>query len=528
MNGLICLICLATAPFAFADPIKVWVVFRDKGPGLPASGRNYEDAPLYIPYLEGLRELGFTPAVPLRWQNRISGYIAPQDISRLRQATGVQSVEKMRRRKPMVRQPLPETPESGPALPGPTAKAAAHASDTVFRALQGSLGGIGLGVLRDSLSRRGLKPGDGIRIAILDADFALGSRGFDAIWKDGRIKDQYDFVAGRPQAATRGFSDSHGAEVLSIIGGDLGELLQGAAPAAEFLLYRTENSASESWVEEDYLAAAMERAVDSGAQVVNISLGYRYEFDDGSEFPFSELDGQTRPSSIAVLQAARRDVLVTVSIGNLPAVTTEGPTLQAPADADSILAVGIENTQGQRCSYSCWGPTADGRIKPDIMGLASSGCSVPQINPFADSAVTFQGGTSFSAPALAGAAALLRQAFPEASAMAVRQALLRTAVLAKQPSDSSGYGLAQADLAWDMLANRQPGEKPSVMRYGPVKIAYPGDGVVWSLALKQDAPLPQGLYDLRGQWHPIRAYMDGEWVRLAPAPSLSRGLYVIP
>src|SRR6185295_912752 len=101
-------------------------------------------------------------------------------------------------------------------------------------------------------------------------------------------------------------------------------------------------NAGETYVEEDYVAAAIERAVDSGAHVISISLAYRYDYTDGSpNLPYSSLNGRTRPSSLAALGAARRGVLVSVAMGNDGPTLPSGPTISAPADADSILSVGI-------------------------------------------------------------------------------------------------------------------------------------------------------------------------------------------
>src|SRR5690606_27815467 len=100
------------------------------------------------------------------------------------------------------------------------------------------------------------------------------------------------------------------------------------------------------------LAAAIERAVDSGAHVLSISLGYRYDFDTDPEIPYAQMDGRTRPSSIAAGAAARRGVLVVVAIGNEYESRGGQPTVTAPSDADSILAVGAASAAGARCNYS--------------------------------------------------------------------------------------------------------------------------------------------------------------------------------
>ncbi len=499
-----------------AAPIKVWVLLRDKGPAAPhapMASQAWENAPLHAPYLSGLREIGFRQVVALRWQNRVSGFVEASKLATLQALPGVLAVEVMQKAR---RLPRPSALLGKASLP----KVAGGQASQPFGVLQSTLAGIGLGVVRDSLAARGLAPGRGLRIAVLDADFFLGNTAFAAMRAEGRIVDQYDYVADHPVSVNNGFGDSHGATVLSIIGGDSPGLLQGAAPQAEFLLYRTEDDATETYVEEDYLALAMERAVNSGAQVVSISLGYRYQFDGQPDYPFSAMDGRTRPSSIAVLMAARRNVLVTVSVGNYSNAEESG--VQAPGDADSILAVGIADTEGRRCSYSCMGPTADGRIKPDLSGLGPNKCRVSAADPLLELGYWDVSGTSFSAPALAGAAALLRQGFPLASAMDIRSALLQSASQANHPDDSIGYGVARADLAWKLLAGQSIG-----LAYGPKKLIYRQAGLPWLLPRLPGAAQPKGFIDLRGRFYPATVFQVGDTLHLFPNTRLGRGIFFL-
>src|SRR6185295_1208242 len=101
-----------------------------------------------------------------------------------------------------------------------------------------------------------------------------------------------------------------------------------------------------------------------------------------------------------------------------------GPSLGAPADADSILSVGIVDTKGVRCGYSSTGPAFDKRIKPEVVSQGPvEGCAVSGADGYVDTA--YDGaGTSFDTPAVAGVAVLVRQAHPELNAMAVRDRLL--------------------------------------------------------------------------------------------------------
>src|SRR5690606_936325 len=67
--------------------------------------------------------------------------------------------------------------------------------------------------------------------------------------------------------------------------------------------------------------------------------------------------------------------------------------ITAPADGEDVIAVGNVNSFGVRSSSSSIGPSADGRIKPDVVALGS-GVSVIRAN----GAVLTGSGTSFAAP----------------------------------------------------------------------------------------------------------------------------------
>lgn len=463
-------------------PVKVWVSLKDKGPSVPAPGasaaglparlraiRAFEDRPLHEPYLAALAATGFSCDTRLKWQNRVSGWIPGSLVPRLRGLPFVASVAELPRKAPhasLRREPWQPPHLAKPAHPARTA-AADLPDPGVFRDLADTLNI--LEVLQ-WMDRTGRKPGQGLRIAVMDADFDLGHAAFDRLRDEGRIKDQYDFVDKQPTPVTADLRSSHGAQCLSLIGGHLPGIIVGGAPEADFLLYRTEDYRTESYVEEDYLAAAIERAVDSGAHVISISVVYRTEFDSTPDIPLEELDGRTRPSSVAALGAARRDVLVVTAMGNLDMNQSGPSTLSAPSDADSILAVGIVDKAGALCGYSTTGPTADGRVKPELVSMGLVGaCSVEMAGTHTREGRYAAQGTSFAAPVIAALAALLRQAQPDKSAEQIRQDLLSTARNAAGPNSQVGWGLPDGLAA---LAKGHP--EASVRKLPPLSRAPAG------------------------------------------------------
>ncbi|MDB5102606.1 MAG: Subtilisin-like serine protease [Fibrobacteres bacterium] len=522
-----------SGPDSGPDSVKVWVVLRDKGPARPATGgRAFENLPLYAPYLAALRAQGLAIHAGLKWQNRVSGRIAGGRMEALRKLPFVAGVSLLpRRAKPdWIRPKVPMF--WGPEGRGALGKRSAGIDYGAGKYLIDSLKVDRIHAYMDSA---GMRPGKGMRVAVIDADFHLGSPIFTAM--KGRIRDQWDFVNRKPQAVDDLFLDSHGGECMSLIGGNLPGTLVGAAPEADFLLYRAEFNDSELYVEEDYVAAAIERAVDSGAQVINISLGYRTEYTDGSpDRPYSEFDGRTRPSSIAAVGAARRNVLVSVAMGNLPApshITLE-PTLTAPADADSILSVGIVDSHRDHCSYSCTGPSADGRVKPEVVSMgAFTGCTVavaatdspaPEVYTFA--------GTSFAAPAIAGVAVLLRQLKPELSAEAVRQALMTTADRHDSPDGLVGYGLADAAAAARKLGVPVGGVLidtgfSRLFADKKFRLYHSGgiDPIVLTWVPTEPEPGVQ-LIDLSGRLVPATVRVSGSMILIQPDRPLRSGIYI--
>lgn len=107
-----------------------------------------------------------------------------------------------------------------------------------------------------------------------------------------------------------------------------------------------------------------------------------------------------------------------------------------PADADDILTVGAVSPNRRNASFSSIGPTADDRVKPDIMALGSPA-----------SVITGRGtiikdmGTSFSAPIVSGMVACLWQALRDKTALEIIDIVRRCADNYSTPDNIYGYGI---------------------------------------------------------------------------------------
>jgi len=273
--------------------------------------------------------------------------------------------------------------------------------------------------------------GTGVRIAIFDGGFDTQNPAFTGI----TVTAQYDFVFGdtivRNEPADVASAHSHGTAVWSLFAGDVPGRLHGVARGASYLLAKTEDVRSEMRVEEDNYVAALEWADSIGVDIVSSSLAY-LNFDNGFSYTPSQLNGDVAVTTVAADLAAQRGILVVTAAGN------SGPgtrTIWTPADGDSVLAVGAEDSLGGLASFSSRGPTADGRIKPDFTApgvdicVATGGGAVRRLN-----------GTSFATPLLAASAALVKQVHPTMTPMEMRAAFRRWAANRSAPDSLRGWG----------------------------------------------------------------------------------------
>jgi hypothetical protein len=252
--------------------------------------------------------------------------------------------------------------------------------------------------------------GRGVRIGILDTGFKSSLEMFDKIRTEGRLIAERDFINNDDNTEDEiengesGAVQSHGTGVWSVIGGySQGELI-GGAYNAEFVLAKTEVLSSETPVEEDYYAAAIEWFDSLNVDIATASLAY-LEFDDPEEsYPVSALDGKTTVVARICNWAASRGMIIVNATGN------EGPgstSLWSPGDSPLVITVGSVDETGQVSTFSGRGPTWDGRIKPDIAAL---GERVYKVLPSGQ--ISYSNGTSYSTPLITSGIALIKQVRP--------------------------------------------------------------------------------------------------------------------
>jgi serine protease AprX len=288
--------------------------------------------------------------------------------------------------------------------------------------------------------------GQGVIIAVLDAGFSYANEmaAFDSLYMNGQILGARDFVAGGENAYQ---GSTHGTSVLSTMGGNLPGQLVGTAPKASYWLLRTEDAASEYLIEEYNWVTGAEFADSVGADVLNTSLGY-IGFDNPSQsHVYEDMDGNTTPITIGADMAVSRGMIAVNSAGNSGSSST-WPWIGAPADGDSVFSIGAVNSSGQLAGFSSRGPTADGRIKPDICAQGS-GTVIASIN----GGTATSSGTSFSSPIIAGMTACLWQMFPDKRNTEIVYSIKMSGNYAGNPNNDYGHGIPDYSLASIIVSN---------------------------------------------------------------------------
>ena len=282
--------------------------------------------------------------------------------------------------------------------------------------------------------------GEGILMAVCDGGFYNAN--ILTCFRQEQELGHFDFTD--DAVDIYGHTGTHGTECLSTISGST-TIYKGAATKANYYLMRSEESKTESPKEMDNLVVALETADSLGVNVFSVSLGYAYfDNDKWSLNKNTDLDGKTTRVSRAATIAARKGMLVCVAAGN------EGNnawrTISVPADADSILTVGAVTTLGEIGNFSSYGPSSDGRIKPEVCAV---GVRTQLINPGGN--IVTSNGTSFATPLLAGLAASLWSALPDENAMQIRSRIIRSADRYLNPDTQQyGYGIPNAWKAYTM------------------------------------------------------------------------------
>lgn len=416
---------------------RFWIFFTDKSgvaaePALSARALanrtrqgiapDHHDLPVSAAYRSQLLQAGVQIRQVSRWFNAVSAPLSPA------QQAQVLALPFVARIQPVAKLTVSRHTEA--------AQNQADGYDTPNRQL--SI------VLLDSLHSLGYT-GQGVLMAVFDNGFdSVDSMGvFSTLHARNGILTTRDYVGNDNDVyETCGWGAcQHGTHCFSMIAANAPGTLVGSAPDADFILLRTENDDSETNQEEDNWVAAAEYADSLGAQVFSTSLGYSTMDPGAVSYSQSDMNGDIAIITRAADLAASRGIIVVNSAGNNGLAG-----ISAPADGDSVIAVGATDQYGAYSSYSSVGPSADGRVKPDV-------CTMGSMNFYArpDNSIGRGSGTSYSCPIMAGLAACLLQAAPNTTNMQMRDALIRSADHFSVPDIYYGYGIPNGIQALQIL-----------------------------------------------------------------------------
>jgi serine protease AprX len=348
--------------------------------------------------------------------------------------------------------------------------------------------------------------GEGTIVAVIDSGYRPGFTYLDA---DQSLIGGMDFV-GDGLGFSNVANDGHGTFAAGLISGNgsflpgdaLQQALSSYAPGAldpatgELTLLGTAPSARIYAVRVFGVDASVGAPLSVILEAIQHVIDLRRDYDRSNGARGMKIDVCNLSLGVSTLYAGRdildRSVDALLKAGIVPVVSAgnTGPsslTIASPGSSMSSLTVGgitrpandrilaelifgpgtgglYHPSSGTQTSwFSSRGPNADGRLDPDVVvsaqGNFAQGYCPDQILDACDGDLSVASGTSFSAPIVAGIAAVLRQAFPDASATEIRNSIIESA-RKNQIDDGSqdidrGNGVPDAFGAYTLIANGQ-------------------------------------------------------------------------
>lgn len=459
-----------------------WVFFKDKCPTDKIS--DYFHTPICPEYLESLKQLGVHIKGQSKWLNAV--LLNEQDLKKLSnsdyivttQALGKYKVEQL-------------------------------SENEIFPYGEGDWQLQLIGI--DSLHRKGYT-GKGVTIGVFDGGFYnLDSiPGFDSLWVNAQIKAAYDFV----DNDSLSFDESaHGMQVMSLLGAQYNDSLVGSAPHANYVLARTEKTGSETHQEEFNWVKAMEWADSVGVDIIHSSLGYSLFDTLQGDYSYQDMDGNSTIITIAAEQAASRGIFITNSAGN--SGNDPWRYITAPCDGANVLCVGAVDSFGTKGSFSSFGPSADGRVKPDVMAMGVRN------TVYTPNGILRRGsGTSFSGPIIAGGVACLMEAHPAASNAEIYDAIIRSCDRYNTPDSAYGYGIPDLVAADSILYKTL-----STQTREELQISISPNPAETQLKVVAPPYAKYTIYNMNG--HVVSEAVFNNWYNFIDVQFLDQGMYIL-
>ena len=306
--------------------------------------------------------------------------------------------------------------------------------------------------------------GQGIVVADMDSGVDLNHPDLKTKWRGG-TNSWYD---PNGEHDTPFDANGHGTNVMGIIvGGNAGGTAIGVAPDAKWIAVKVFNDAgvaSLSAVHQGFqwlLNPDGNPGTDDAPDVVNVSWALENPNRCSLEFQ----------SDIEALQSA--GIAIVFSAGNYGPLLSTSPS---PANSPGAFGVGAVSRSKHIASFSSRGPSAcDGGIYPAVVapGVNVKTSDLTGGGIFTDSYV-FVTGTSFAVPHVAGAMALLLNAFPNLTVPVLEFVLRKSALdLGPHGADNTyGYGFVNVMGAYNDLIHPKPkiAASASSYQFGPIEV----------------------------------------------------------
>ena len=368
-----------------------------------------------------------------------------------------------------------------------------------------------------------------VRVAIVDS-------GADCSLPDlqGRIYDKKSFVGGDACTDTEG----HGTVVAGEIAANLDTTgIVGIAYSAQLLIAKVVKPDGNIPLQAE--SDAIHWAVDEGAQVINLSLGGVRDPAHPDRDTFSSLEAE------AVAYAYAHGAVVVAAVGNSDeAYATPWPYASYPAALPHVIGVGALTKTGSVPDFSDRDPVYVDLAAPGVdiystfpLALTSPHACMPQgYTDCASDEYRHAEGTSFAAPQVAAAAAVLFAVAPTLSNSQVQWILERSAAdlnatdgCPRCPLGRDLYsGWGRLDVAQAVAIATSAGPLP------PPDFAETNDDAgtqayaLWGTARKVDATLdyyddPRDVYRVKiAKGERLKAVLSPEWTGASVALSLWR------
>ena len=442
-------------------PVKTWVFFTDKGGSESARVQSAisqppsylkaralarrqargqttlvteEDLPLKAEYVGAVEATGAQLHVQSRWLNGVSVWANAQQILDLANLSCVRQLQPV--------QPLSviEPIEIADATLSQRSASAGFYGLTEDQLEQINL----INVHHDGFT------GQGVVIGILDTGFVIDHKAFNHPGHILQVIAAWDFINNDGKVGIQPgdppTQHEHGTMILGTLAGYLPNQYVGAAYDAQYILCKTEDTAGEYPAEEDNYVAGLEFIESNGGDMATSSLGYIDWYTQ------DQLDGLTAVTTIAVNIATQKGMYITTAAGNEGHDNDPKTShLIAPSDAFQVITCGAVWDTGTIASFSSDGPTADGRVKPELL---ARGVYTATVNPNNVYNFVTASGTSLSTPLVAGAVACLIEARPDWTVDRMRNQLFATAsdfatLGYSDPLLIRGYGIVDAYTAME-------------------------------------------------------------------------------